>query len=191
MNNMIKYIGNYISDVEIDSLKEFKRTDKIDENVPTIIIGLDKVYELIKDFNINQYKINDNLFITPSKSEKNNDFNERCNNFIITCYNRFINEITVKELNYNSTLTDYKIFLYNIENYNGNFLRHKNTLYVYVNEIMYTINVHFLKLINIKNDNLIRLMKKLTNVNPETIINNYPNIVAFNSNYHKFLLTLN
>src|SRR3972149_1854996 len=92
-------IANIVSSskIEIDNSNNgfniVKSITNIIPNLPTLIVGLDKIEKLRPDFDIMEYKISENLFWTFSKNEKRDKYIEGLNYFITDVYNNLVSNI--------------------------------------------------------------------------------------------------
>lgn len=88
-------IGNIISNDKVNINKHFniyKTYDEVENDLPTLIIGLEKIKESNQPFKFVDRKINENLFWTFLKSERRTLFEEDLFYFVEYCYNRLINK---------------------------------------------------------------------------------------------------
>ena len=103
--DMKKYIGNIIvSNLNYKSEEYFKKCktlDEIDNEVPTLIIGLDNAKKNITDFNILKRQYSDNmLWWTFSKNERRVDHDKDIVDFQNFCIGKMIGKINYKYVNY-------------------------------------------------------------------------------------------
>jgi len=88
-------IGNIISEENVTVNKHFniyKNYDEVDNNLPTLIIGLDNIKKSGKDFKFSNRRINKTLFWTFLKSERRTLFEEDLFYFVEHCYKQIINQ---------------------------------------------------------------------------------------------------
>jgi len=88
-------IGNIISESKLTVNKHFniyKNYIEVDNDLPTLIIGLNNIKKTGKDFKFSNRKINDTLFWTFLKTERRTFFNEDLFYFVEYCYKQIINK---------------------------------------------------------------------------------------------------
>lgn len=82
-------IGNIITEENVTVNNHFniyKKYDEVDNDLPTLIIGLDNIKKSGKDFKFSNRKLNEKLFWTFSKSERRILFEEDLFYFVEYCY---------------------------------------------------------------------------------------------------------
>lgn len=145
---MQKYIGNIVvssPNYKIDNyFRKCTSISNIDNDLPTLILGLGKAKETITDFNIlkKSYK-NDMLWWTFSKNEKRSEYDDDLENFRKICINIIINNIkyyniNIINLNYNSIK---KLIKY-INNKNKKIYYNEYNKFLFVYDIGKTKNIY-------------------------------------------------
>ena len=95
-------IGNIISDVNVNNIELYNKVSclsEIDNNLPTLIIGLDKARENINGFSILKKRYN-NIFWTFKKNERRNDYENDTKLFFNYSINCIIKDIKYKYINF-------------------------------------------------------------------------------------------
>lgn len=139
---MKKYIGNVVvssvNHIIDECYKKCLSIEEADENLPTIIIGLEKAKDTITDFNIlkNKYK-NEMLWWTFSKTERRIDYDVKMEEFYIFCINKIISEIEYININIiNSSLTSLKETLSVLNNNNLKLYYIDNDKFVFIYDVL-------------------------------------------------------
>ena len=102
----MKKIGNIIvsspnSKVD-DCYNKFLSLSNVDNNLPTMIIGLKNAKQNIENFSIFKKEYRNNmLWWTFSKTEKRSDYDKDMQNFYEVCINNIINNIKYYNININ------------------------------------------------------------------------------------------
>ena len=122
-------IGNFIcspkTKIDEDIFHKFKTCEEIDNNLPTLIIGLDNAKKCISNFSIlNKVYKNGNFRWTLKKNERRIDYEEDLHNFTDYCYNNIIKDIKYVYIDLiNYSLSRIKNFI--------KYLNNKNVKYCY------------------------------------------------------------
>ena len=120
----MKKIGNIIvssptSKVD-DCYNKFLSLSNVDNNLPTMIIGLKNAKQNIENFSIFKKEYRNNmLWWTFSKTEKRSDYDKDMQNFYEVCINNIINNIKYYNININELTYSKikKLIEYIINNY--------------------------------------------------------------------------
>ena len=101
---MQKYIGNIVVsnlNYKVDKcFNKVKTLDDIDNNLPTLIVGLDNAKSFISDFKILKREyLDNNLWWTLSKTEKRIDYDKNISDFYNFCIKRVLDNIRFTNIN--------------------------------------------------------------------------------------------
>jgi hypothetical protein len=172
------YIGNIVTDskIEITSLFNVTRDYKcIDKNIPTLIVGWEKVKELYPNQDILDNRINDDLYWTFSKREKRYQYEKDLNNFINNVIKGIEKNVNYHFFNYLLAVEDKRdSFINYIQNSESSIYYNSKFLYIYNPDDLITIGVS-LKDVKYVGINIKFFIEKLTSGN-KIISNNINDI---------------
>ena len=148
----MKKIGNIIvsspnSKVD-DCYNKFLSLSNIDNNLPTMIIGLKNAKQNIENFSIFKKEYRNNmLWWTFSKTEKRSDYDKDMQNFYEVCINNIINNIKYYNININElTYSKIKKVIEYIINNNKKIYYIDNNKFVFIYDIEKTKNIYGISL---------------------------------------------
>ena len=141
----MKKIGNVIVSspnykVE-DCYNKFLSLSNVDNNLPTIIIGLENAKKYIEGFSIFKKEYwNNMLWWTFSKTEKRSDYDKDIQKFYEICINNIINNIKYYNININElTYSKIKKLIKYIKNNNKKIYYIDNNKFVFIYDIEKTV----------------------------------------------------
>ena len=148
----MKKIGNIIvsspnSKVD-DCYNKFLSLSNVDNNLPTMIIGLKNAKQNIENFSIFKKEYRNNmLWWTFSKTEKRSDYDKDMQNFYEVCINNIINNIKYYNININElTYSKIKKLIKYIKNNNKKIYYIDNNKFVFIYDIEKTKNIYGISL---------------------------------------------
>ena len=148
----MKKIGNIIvsspnSKVD-DCYNKFLSLSNIDNNLPTMIIGLKNAKQNIENFSIFKKEYRNNmLWWTFSETEKRSDYDKDMQNFYEVCINNIINNIKYYNININElTYSKIKKLIKYIKNNNKKIYYIDNNKFVFIYDIEKTKNIYGISL---------------------------------------------
>ena len=148
----MKKIGNIIvsspnSKVD-DCYNKFLSLSNVDNNLPTMIIGLKNAKQNIENFSIFKKEYRNNmLWWTFSKTEKRSDYDKDIQKFYEICINNIINNIKYYNININElTYSKIKKLIKYIKNNNKKIYYIDNNKFVFIYDIEKTKNIYGISL---------------------------------------------
>ena len=148
----MKKIGNIIvsspnSKVD-DCYNKFLSLSNVDNNLPTMIIGLKNAKQNIENFSIFKQEYRNNmLWWTFAKTEKRSDYDKDMQNFYEVCINNIINNIKYYNININElTYSKIKKLIKYIKNNNKKIYYIDNNKFVFIYDIEKTKNIYGISL---------------------------------------------
>lgn len=148
----MKKIGNVLVsslDYKVDDCyNKFLTLSNIDNNLPTMIIGLENAKKYIDGFSIFKREYwNNMLWWTFSKYEKRSDYDKDIQKFYEVCINNIINNIKYFNININElTYNKIKNFIKYIKNNNKKNYYIDNNKFVFIYDIEKTKNIYGISL---------------------------------------------
>jgi len=171
---MQKYIGNIIVNnlnYKIDKcFNKLKLLDDVNNDLPTLIIGLEKARNSISDFNIlkREYGDNKTLWWTLSKMEKRVDYDKNIIDFYNFCINNILKGIKYKNIDLiNIKYNEAKEYIRFIRNNRKKFYYIDNGKFIFVYDTesdvkdknIYGISLSTAEFLGINKKNIIELVK--------------------------------
>ena len=148
----MKKIGNVIVSspnykVE-DCYNKFLSLSNVDNDLPTMIIGLENAKKYIEGFSIFKKEYwNNMLWWTFSKTEKRSDYDKDMQKFYEVCINNIINNIKYHNININElTYSKIKKLIKYIKNNNKKIYYIDNNKFVFIYDIEKTNNIYGISL---------------------------------------------
>lgn len=156
------HIGNIITESKIDITNFFNVTydyGSVNKDLPTLIVGWEKVKSLFPEQNILNNKINDDLYWTFSKREKRYQYEKDLKSFTDNVINSLEDKIKYRFFNYLlSSEERRKDFINYIKKTNSSLYYNSRFLYVYVpaDEITIGVSLKDLNYIRVDVDSFIK-----------------------------------
>lgn len=131
-----------------DCYNKFLSLSNVDNDLPTMIIGLENAKKYIEGFSIFKKKYwNNMLWWTFSKTEKRSDYDKDIQKFYEICINNIINNIKYYNININElTYSKIKKLIKYIKNNNKKIYYIDNNKFVFIYDIEKTKNIYGISL---------------------------------------------
>lgn len=145
IGNIVVSSPNYKVD---DCYNKFLSLSNVDNNLPTMIIGLENAKKYIEGFSIFKREYwNNMLWWTFSKVEKRGDYDKDIQKFYEVCINNIINNIKYYNININElTYNKIKKLIKYIKNINKKKYFIDNNKFVFIYDIEKTKNIYGISL---------------------------------------------
>ncbi len=162
-------IGNIVSSsvIKEENFNLFDEIESIDNSLPTLIIGWNKIKEIFGNkISILNKKISYNLFWTFLPKERRVDYDDDINKFKKICIDRFGNELSYVYIDpiHDKSKKIKKILkkIYSLEE-SISYITDKNMLYILGDNIIFGVDLNITEFMGIQNDKIITRIHNLTN----------------------------
>ena len=188
------FVGNIVTHSNINVDKYFKVVNSLDDiinGLPTLIIGWDIVKTIDPNVDFIDKKLSEDIFWTFKKTERRDIFEDDFYNFNEFCYKLLIKNVQYRfidliQINENELKNIFK-FIKKTENVIG--YLYNNMLYIFVENIIYGIDLNLVKYMNYNTDDVLSKIKSYCSVfldNKEILIE-YKDVIDMLNNEVKYI----
>jgi hypothetical protein len=157
-------IGNIVTQTSLNISNDFNVVKSIDDiipGLPTLIIGWDNIKKKYPDYDIIDRKLGENLYWTFKKTEKRDFHEEDIYNFKLKVYNDLVNDVNYVFVD--PIMQKKKIIKKIIKKISGGELvtyMHDDMLYVYIDNIIFGIDLLLTDFLSLNRDKIIFKIKQ-------------------------------
>jgi hypothetical protein len=157
-------LGNIVTQTSLNISNDFNVVKSIDDiipGLPTLIIGWDNIKKKYPDYDIIDRKLGENLYWTFKKTEKRDFHEEDIYNFKLKVYNDLVNDVNYVFVD--PIMQKKKIIKKIIKKISGGELvtyMHDDMLYVYIDNIIFGIDLLLTDFLSLNRDKIIFKIKQ-------------------------------